>query len=85
MIYNDAFLGMIGNEPSGNYKNTTHHPFHHKIISVPAETQISMETFRKRQDEVNAGFNGKIGWRLTFQKFDKVLQKGMSIVVASLG
>ena len=34
LIFHDAFLGMIGNEPIGKYKYPTHNPFHHKIISV---------------------------------------------------
>ena len=62
MIFHYAFLGMIGNEPSGKYKDPTHHPFIHKSISVIAETQISMETFRKWKDEVIAGFNKTICW-----------------------
>ena len=45
--FHDAFIIIVGNELSGNYKDPTHYPFHHKIISVLAETQISMETFRK--------------------------------------
>ena len=57
LIFYDIFLGIIGNYQYGNYKDTTHHIFHQKIISVIAETQISMETFRKWQDEVIAGFN----------------------------
>ena len=57
--FHEAFLEIIGNEPSGKYKYPTHHPFHHKIISVLAETQISMETFRKWQDEVIGGYNEK--------------------------
>ena len=57
MIFHDAFLGIIGNEPSVKYKDPTHHHFHPKIISVLAETQISIETIRKWQYEVIAGFN----------------------------
>ena len=60
---------------SVKYKDPTHYPFHHKIISVLAYTKISMETFRKCQYEVIAGFNKKIGWRLKFQNLGKVLQK----------
>ena len=55
----DEFLGIIGNELSGKYKDPTHNHFCHKTISVLAETKISMETFLKWQDEVIAGFNEK--------------------------
>ena len=47
LIFHDGFLGIIGNEASDKYKDTTHHPFHHKILSVIVETQISMENFLK--------------------------------------
>ena len=57
MEFHEAFLGMIGNEPSGKYKYPTHHPFIHKSISVLAETQISMDNFRKWKDEVIVSFN----------------------------
>ena len=43
------------------YKDPTHHPFHHRIISVLVDTKISNETFHKRQDEVIVGFN-KQNW-----------------------
>ena len=52
-----AFLEIIGNEPPGKYKDPTHYHFHNKIISVLADTHISIETFHKWQDEVIAGFN----------------------------
>ena len=58
--FHEAFLGMIENEPSGLYKDPTHHTFLQKIIFVFAETQVSMKTFRKWQDEVIAGFNKNI-------------------------
>ena len=57
LILHDAFLGIIGNEPSGKYKDPTHHHFHHKIISVPADTYISIEIFHKWQNGVISGFN----------------------------
>ena len=56
-----------------------------KIFPFFAETHISIETFPKCQDEVIGGFNEIFYWRLTFQKLVKVLQKGMSVVVVSLG
>ena len=59
--FHDAFLGIFGNEPSGKYKDPTHLPFHHKIISVLAETKNLMENFRKWQDEVITGFT-KTNW-----------------------
>ena len=62
LIFHYTILGIIGNEPPGKYNDPTHHPFHHKIISFLVETQISMETFRKWQDEVISGFNEKVGW-----------------------
>ena len=61
LIFNNAFLGIIGNEPSGKYKDTTHHTFYHKIISVIIKAQISIKNFRRWQDEVIAGFN-KRNW-----------------------
>ena len=59
MIFHESFIGIIGNEPSGNYKYPNHHPFRHKTICVPSETIISMETFRKWQNEFIEGFNNK--------------------------
>ena len=59
LIFHDVFIGIIGNEPSGKYKDPTHHHFHHKIISILEDTQISIDTFRKWQDEVIVGFNNK--------------------------
>ena len=59
LIFHDAFLGIIGNEPSDKYTDSNHHHFHHKIIFVLVKTQISIETFRKWKNEVIAGFNGK--------------------------
>ena len=85
MRFHDAFLGIVGNKPSGKYKDPTHNPFYHKIISVFVETHISMETLRQWQDEFIAGFNKKNSWQLTFQKLAKVLQKRMLLVVALLG
>ena len=85
LIFHDAFLGIIGNETSVNYKDPTHHHFYHKIIPVLADTQVSVETFCKWQDEVIAGFNNNICWPLTLQKLVMFLKKSMSIVVVSLG
>ena len=28
LIFNEEFHGIVGNEPSGKYKDTTHNPFH---------------------------------------------------------
>ena len=53
--FHGSFLEIIGNEPSGRYKDPTHHYFHHKIISVLADTKISIEAFHKWQDESIAG------------------------------
>ena len=38
LIFHYNFFGIIGNEPSGKYKDPTHNLFHNKIISVLAET-----------------------------------------------
>ena len=83
--FHGSFLEIIGNEPSGKYKDPTHNYFHHKIISVLADTKNSIDTFHKWQDEVIAGFNKINGWLLTLQNLVKVLQKGMLIVVPLLG
>ena len=80
-----AFLGIVGNEPSGKYTDPTHNPFHQNMISVIVVSQTSMETFRKWQYEVIGGFNETIGWQMRLQILSKVLQKGMSIVIVSLG
>ena len=61
MIFHEPFLGIIGNETSGKYKDPTHHPFHQKITSVPAKNKNSMKTFRKWQNEDIGGFN-KENW-----------------------
>ena len=34
--FHEAFIGIIGNELSGKYKDPNHHPFLHKIISLYA-------------------------------------------------
>ena len=38
LIFHDAFIGIIGNEPSSKYKNLIHHTFHQKILSILSET-----------------------------------------------
>ena len=58
--FHGSFLEVIGNEPSGKYKDPTHHHFHHKIISILSGTNISIQIFHKWKDEVIAGFNEKI-------------------------
>ena len=55
--FHGSFLEVIGNEPSGKYKDPTHHHFHHTIMSILSDTKISKQTFQKWQDEVIAGFN----------------------------
>ena len=62
LIFHELFLGIIGNEPSGKYKDPTHHPYHQKIIPVPEETQFSMDNFRKCQNEFIGGFNENNWW-----------------------
>ena len=55
--FHGSILEVIGNEPSGKYKDPTHHYFHHRIISILSGTKISIQTFHKWQDEVISGFN----------------------------
>ena len=57
--FHGSFLAVIGNEPSGKYKDPTHHHFHHTIMSILSDKKISKQTFQKWQDEVIAGFYGK--------------------------
>ena len=57
--FHGSFIEVIGNELSGKYKDPTHHYFHHKIMSILSESNISKQTFHKWQDEVIAGFNEK--------------------------
>ena len=45
LIFHDAFLGIIVNEPSVKYKDTIHQTFHQTIISVPFESNIPNQTF----------------------------------------
>ena len=59
MRFRGSFLKVIGNEPSGKYKDPTHHHFHHTIMFILSDTKISKQTFQKWQDEVIAGFNEK--------------------------
>ena len=55
--FHGSFLEVIGNGPSGKYKDPNHHHLHHKIISILSDTRISIQTFQKWQDVVIAGFN----------------------------
>ena len=55
--FHGSFLEVIVNEPSGKYKDPTHHNFHHKIISILSETKILIQTSHKWQDEKISGFN----------------------------
>ena len=57
--FHGSFLEVIGNEPSGKYKDPTRNHFHHTIISILSDTNIPKKTFQKWQDEVIAGFNEK--------------------------
>ena len=41
MRFRWSFLKVIGNEPSGKYKDPTHHHFHHTIMSILSDTKIS--------------------------------------------
>ena len=56
MRFHGSFLKVIGNEPSGKYKDPTHHHFHHKIISILSDTNISIQTFHRWKDEAISGF-----------------------------
>ena len=42
-----SFKEVIGNEPSGKYNDPTHHYFHHKIMCILSESNISNEKFQK--------------------------------------
>ena len=66
LIFNEPIIVIFGNEPSVKYKDTAHHPFHQKIVSVISDTNNSMETFRKWQNEVIGGFNQNIWLVLNF-------------------
>ena len=55
----DAFPGIIGNGPYGKYNDRSHNPFHHNIVSVVFELNISGETFDKCKKVVIDGFNNK--------------------------
>ena len=57
--FHGSFIEVIGNEPSGKYKDPTHHHSHHTIMSILSDTKISKQAFQKWQDEVIAGFNEK--------------------------
>ena len=69
LIFHGSFLEIVGNEPSGKYKDPTHHYFHHIITYVVADTNISIETFHKWEDEVIVGFNGKKWLAVDIAKF----------------
>ena len=56
------------NEPSSKYNDPTHHHFHHKIMSIITESNISKQTFQKWQDEVIACFNEKNWLDITIKK-----------------
>ena len=52
IIFHSSFFGIIGNEPSGKYKDPTHDLFHQKTISFFAEknqwrpfTDVKMKSF----------------------------------------
>ena len=71
MRFHGSFLEVIGNEPSGKYKDPTHHHFHHTIISILSDTKISKQIFQKWQDEVIAGFNEKNWLYAAMKKFSQ--------------
>ena len=48
----DDFRGIILNEPSGKYKDRSHHPFHQNIVFILFEVSISNESFDKWKKEV---------------------------------
>ena len=45
--FHGSFIEVIGNEPSGKYKDPTHNNFHHTIMSILSDTKISKQTFQK--------------------------------------
>ena len=45
--FHDAFLGIIGNESSGKYKDPINHHFHQIMLSTLSETKISDQNFDK--------------------------------------
>ena len=59
MIFHQAFSSIIGNKPYGKYKDPNHHPFHKENVSNLSEKWISMETFRKCQNEAIEGLNNR--------------------------
>ena len=71
----DEFLGIIGYEPSGKYKDCSHHNFHQNIISILFEQNISDETFEKRNKEVIDGFNDKNCLGINIEKIGKICAK----------
>ena len=73
----DAFLGIIGNEPSGKYKDRSNHPFHQNIISILFELNIYDETFEKWKKEVIDVFNDKNWSGVNIEKLAVDPQKGM--------
>ena len=75
MRFHYSFLGIIGNEPFGKYKDPDHHHLHQKIISVISEKNNSMETFRKWQNEVISGFNQNIWLAVDVSNLAMVIKK----------
>ena len=69
LIFHDAFLGIIVNEPSIKYNDTIHQTFNQTIISVPFEPKISDQTFEKFNKEVIDGFNDKNWLGVNIDKF----------------
>ena len=57
LIFHDKFFGIIGNEPSGKYKDPIHHPFNKKIMFFLSDTIISMVRIHKWKNDVIEGFN----------------------------
>ena len=72
-----SFIGIIGNEPSGKYKDRSHHPFYQKIVSILFELKISAKTFEKRKKDVIYGFNDKNWLGVNIEKLAADVQKGI--------
>ena len=77
----DAFPGIIGNGPYGKYNDRSHNPFHHNIVSVVFELNISGETFDKCKKGVIDGFNNKNWLGVNIEKLAVDLQKCMLVAI----
>ena len=77
LLFYYAFIGIIGNEASGKYKDRSHHPFHQNIVSILFELNISDETFEKWKKEAIDGFNGKNWLAVNVEKLVVDVQNGL--------